>query len=39
MVSLSDIAETLKLDLSYLGHLTKLTLLAPDIKIAILNGT
>ena len=39
VASLSDISETLKLDLSYLARLMKLTLLAPDIKKAILTGT
>ena len=38
VASLSDISEALKFDLSYLGRLMKLTLLAPDIKMAILNG-
>lgn len=39
IASLSDISEALKMDLSYLARMMKLTLLAPDIKAAILSGT
>ena len=38
VASLKDISEALKMDLSYMSRMMKLTLLAPDIKLAILNG-